>query len=132
MTLFLLKALAWWCLFLAAAVAMGALREGLLTPRLGERRAQQVGTLACCAVLFALIALSVRALSPTASGAWALGLMWTAMVMAFEFLFFHYVGKRPWRELLENYNVRAGRLWVLVLLTTAAGPALARALWPGQ
>jgi hypothetical protein len=42
--------------------------------------------------------------------------------VAFEFLFFHFVGGHSWSELLANYNIFAGRVWVVVLLWVAAAP----------
>jgi len=50
--------------------------------------------------------------------------MWTAMTVCFEFGFFHFVAGVPWEKLLADYNLFAGRLWVLVLLTTLGGPAM--------
>jgi len=32
----------------------------------------------------------------------------------------------PWRRLLGDYDLRAGRLWVLIPLWLAAGPAVLR------
>jgi hypothetical protein len=39
-----------------------------------------------------------------------------ALTIAFEFLFFHFVGGHPWSELLANYNLAGGRGWVLLLV----------------
>jgi hypothetical protein len=44
--------------------------------------------------------------------------------VAFEFGFGHYVSGAPWTELLADYDVRAGRLWPLVLFTTIVAPSL--------
>jgi hypothetical protein len=44
------------------------------------------------------------------------------LTVAFEFLFFHYVTGHPWAELLANYDVRAGRTWVFVLVWVALAP----------
>lgn len=56
------------------------------------------------------------------SDLWLIGLMWTAMTLCFEFGFFHFVARVPWEKLLADYNIVAGRLWLLVLLTTLFGP----------
>jgi hypothetical protein len=47
-----------------------------------------------------------------------------ALTVAFEFLFFHYVGGEPWPELLANYDLSEGRLWPLILLWVAVAPYL--------
>jgi hypothetical protein len=46
----------------------------------------------------------------------------------FEFGFGHYVLGTPWAELLADYDLSRGRIWVLVPIATAAAPALARAV----
>jgi hypothetical protein len=48
------------------------------------------------------------------------------MTVAFEFGFGHWVDGDSWSELLENYDVTAGKVWVLVPAAMAAGPELAR------
>jgi hypothetical protein len=46
------------------------------------------------------------------------------MTVCFELGFFHFVAGVPWEKRLADYQLFAGRLWVLVLLTTLCGPAL--------
>jgi hypothetical protein len=53
-----------------------------------------------------------------------LGLFWMVLTVAFEFLFFHYVGGRPWAVLLENYDMASGQLWPLILVWVAIAPLL--------
>ncbi len=52
----------------------------------------------------------------------AIGLLWLAMTVAFEFLFGHYIAGDTWERLLLDYNILAGRVWVLVLLWIAVAP----------
>ena len=42
--------------------------------------------------------------------------------------FGHYVEGDSWAELLDNYDVTVGNLWILILLWIAAGPATVRAI----
>jgi len=42
--------------------------------------------------------------------------------VAFEFLFGHYVMGHPWSRLVQDFNLLAGRVWALVLLTTLFAP----------
>jgi hypothetical protein len=51
-----------------------------------------------------------------------IGLFWMALTVAFEFLFFHYVGGHPWPALLANYDLLNGRIWVLLLAWIAIAP----------
>jgi len=49
-------------------------------------------------------------------------LIWLALAIGLEFIFGHYVMGNSWEWLLGDYNLLAGRLWVLVLLWIAAAP----------
>ena len=67
----------------------------------------------------------VRIWRPGSAGqAMTIGLMWLGMTVAFELLFGHYVAKRPWRELLRDYNLCAGRVWLVVLVWVTLTPYL--------
>jgi hypothetical protein len=128
--MFWLQAALMWLLFAVLAVGLGALRVTLLEPLVGEPVAHVLGTLAGCALFLALIFRFVRWTDqrfPVARAKprlVALGLFWTILTIAFEFGFGHYVMGHSWARLLADYNLLAGRLWVLVLLTLYAGPRL--------
>jgi hypothetical protein len=78
------------------AIANGALREAWLKPRLGEERARQAST----------------------------GLAWLVLTLAFEFGLGRFVSHLSWRQMLAEYDLFAGRLWVLVPLWVALAPYL--------
>ncbi len=42
------------------------------------------------------------------------------MTVAFEFLCGHFVLRRPWNWLLHDYNLFAGRVWVVLMWLTMA------------
>lgn len=121
-----LLGLAIWPIFLVTAVSLGAFREDVIAPAFGEQTAHVVGTLLFVSVMLAIqwvfVARVRAAVSP--KDLWLVGVMWTTMTMCFEFGFFHFVAGVPWEKLLADYNIFAGRLWVLVLLTTLCGPRL--------
>ena len=52
------------------------------------------------------------------------GLVWLGITMAFEFIFGHFVMGHAWETLLHDYNVLAGRLWVVVLAWTTFSPVI--------
>jgi len=108
-------------------IANGTLRQVVYARRLGELRAHQVSTVTLAAALTGYVR-AVDRRWPIATGrdAALIGAGWTASTVAFEFGFGHYVAKEPWRKLLRDYDVSAGRIWGLVLLSIAAAPALAR------
>ncbi|HKK08018.1 MAG TPA: hypothetical protein VKA44_03970 [Gemmatimonadota bacterium] len=120
------RALVVWLLLLVLAFAGAALREGLLAPRIGADAAHVVGTIVVVAAFLTAIALTLPWVVPTlAPGALLrLGLGWTALTMVFEFGFGHFVMGHSWGKLLHDYDIFAGRVWILVLLTTLLGPWL--------
>ena len=121
-----LKALVVWFLLLAVAVMNGALREVVLTPVFGAPWAHVLSTLLLSSLVLGLAAASAGWIGARNDAeAVRVGVLWTGLVLAFEFLAGHYVFGTAWRELLADYNVFRGRIWVLVLVTTAIAPWLA-------
>jgi drug/metabolite transporter (DMT)-like permease len=110
-------------------IANGALRELVYKESVGEAAAGQIST----GSLIALLALYFWILErrwpiPTTRAALTIGAAWVVLTIVFEFGFGHYVDGDSWSELAENYNVAAGNLWILVLISIALGPAAVRAL----
>lgn len=108
---------------LVVSIANGAIRDLTYGKHMNELAAHQLSTAISVLLLGAVIWLFVRHYRPSsARHSVATGLAWCALTVAFEFLFFHYVGGHSWSELLANYNVFAGRVWVVVLLWVAVAP----------
>ena len=125
----LIRASLCWVLLMVVAIALGAIRESLLVPYLGAARGHVFGTLGLCfAVVLTTLAL-IRWLHPKDEGdAWRIGLLWAGLVIAFEFLAGHFVFGTPWGQLLADYDVFRGRVWILVPFTSAVAPRLATRL----
>jgi hypothetical protein len=120
-----LRALIIWFALLALAVANGGFREAVLIPRFGPHTGHIVSTIMLCAGILIVTYVAVGWIHPGSRGdAIAIGLAWLALTLAFEFGFGRARGKR-WAELLADYDVFKGRIWVLVLVTTAIAPLLA-------
>ena len=118
------RSLAVWLLLVAAAIGNGALRELALVPRLGEATSHGVSTVLLAAVIAVVTLVSIGWLAPaTLTDAIRIGMLWLALTLAFEFGFGHWIAGDSWRALLDDYNVRAGRIWVLIPLVTALAPA---------
>jgi len=119
------KLLAAWFAMLLVAVANGALRDFTYGRRMDELTAHQLST-AIGVVLLAIVIRWYVSRHPPDSGrqAVSIGLAWMALTVAFEFLFFHYVGGRSWAELLADYDVLAGRVWIAVPAWVAVAPYL--------
>jgi hypothetical protein len=112
-----------WFVLLAAAFANGLLREALLRPRFGDPAARAMSSLILAAAIIAIAGATIRWLHPSSrTDAWQIGGLWVTWTVAFEFLVGHYVFGTPWPALLADYNLLAGRIWILVLLATLAAP----------
>lgn len=124
--------LAWFPMVLIA-VANGAFREAFLVPRLGEHAARQVSTLLLIA-LFAIYIGFVTRTWPLASSAQALavGALWLALTLAFEFALGRFVSRLAWDQMLAEYDLAAGRLWALVPIWVAISPYLFFLLWSAR
>jgi hypothetical protein len=118
------RALWMWLVLLFAMVATGIAREAVLTPRVGQAASHQLGTLAAMLVAAGLIGWWVRRERPSPAAALAVGVLWVALTVVFEFGFFAGVRGRPWQELLADYNLFRGRLFGLLLLTVLVAPWL--------
>jgi hypothetical protein len=116
--------LAWFPMVLIA-VANGALREYGYGKRMTRRSAHQLSTLIGI-VLFGIYILGVLRFWPPASAGQAIrvGLVWLVLTVTFEFGFGHFVAGHSWQRLLQDYNIRAGRVWPAILLWVAIAPYL--------
>jgi hypothetical protein len=121
----LIHALAVWFVLLFVAITNGARRAAWLIPRLGESRGHVVSTVALCAAILVATWLTMNWLKPaSAREALQIGGLWLVLTVSFEFLGGHFLFGQPWERLTADYNVLAGRVWVLVLVTTALAPLL--------
>ncbi len=110
-------------------VANGAARELVYEERVGELTAQQLSTATGIGLLGLYFAwLDRRWPIPTARAAWTIGATWLVLTVTFEFVFGRYVRGREWSELVADYDLTKGRVWVLVPLWVATGPVLVRRL----
>lgn len=114
-----------WMPMVLIAIVNGLLRERFLTTRLKELYAHQVSTLILILLFGIYIWIVVLLLRPASSlQAVGIGLVWLGLTVVFEFLFGHYVAGHSWSKLLEDYNIIAGRLWILILIWVTAAPYL--------
>jgi hypothetical protein len=122
----LARAVAVWFGIMLLAILNGAARDMLLVPRLGDLVARGVSCVTLAGTIHLVAWFSLRWIAPPSIGdAWTIGVMWLAMTLAFEFLAGHYLFRTPWPTLLADYNLLAGRLWILVLAATLVAPAVA-------
>lgn len=121
------RAAAVWALLAILMIAQGWVREQWLVPRMGELAAHQASSLSACGILLLTAFWTLRWLGclHAARRQLAVGALWLGLTVAFEFGFGHFVAGHSWARLLADYDLLAGRLWVLVLLTTFTAPRIA-------
>jgi hypothetical protein len=116
-----------WTGVVVLAVVNGGIHRAYEQP-LGELRAHQLSGVTLLLLLAPWAARTQRRHPlTTARAAVEAGAVWAGCTVAFEFLFFHYVGGQSWAQLLHDYDLTQGRIWGLVVCGIALAPALARA-----
>ncbi len=124
---FTLAALLAWAPMVFLAILNGAVRQGWYAKHVTELHAHQISTATGLALFAVYMWLLFRMweLASARQAVWV-GMLWLGFTVTFEFLFGHYVMGHPWGRLLKDYDLTAGRLWLLVLAWTAAGPYVIR------
>jgi hypothetical protein len=122
MRLFLIY-VASWLGMMVIAIINGWLREATYGKSMSKLSAHQISTVTGIS-LFAIYIYMLTGIWKLQSPAQALlvGVIWLLMTVAFEFGFGHYIMKHPWQKLFEDYNLRKGRVWVLVLIWVTIAP----------
>jgi hypothetical protein len=114
-----------WVPMVLIAFGNALVREGWYGKHLSELRAHQISTATCVLLFGVYIWVLVRTWQPDSPRqAFAVGLAWLGLTVAFEFLFGHFVAGHPWGRLFHDYNIFAGRVWILVLIWIAVAPYL--------
>jgi hypothetical protein len=72
------------------------------------------------------LALGTRWPIPTRRQALEIGATWVVLTVVFELVFGRFADGESWSELLENYDLIGGHLWLLVLVWIGVGPAALR------
>ena len=123
------KAGALWLAILVFAMLNGTLREKLLVPSLGSFPALLLSGILLSGCIFVVALLAAPWYGRLPSAQWlALGALWLAMTLAFEFGFGRFVQHKPWAEILEAYTFKGGNLWPAVLVVALISPWLAAKL----
>jgi hypothetical protein len=122
----ILRAALVWGGLLVVAILNGGFREAVLVPRVGLGLGRALSTVLLSLLILGIGWLATPWIGPvTIQDAWTIGILWVGMTLAFEFLGGHFVFGKPWQELFADYNLLAGRIWVMVLIVTLMTPIVA-------
>jgi hypothetical protein len=115
--------LAAWLPMVPIAIVNGTVRQACYGRYMTELAAHQLSTASGLVLLGAYIWLVMRRWPPTGGGqALSIGFLWLTLTLAFEFLFGHYVAGHTWARLFADYNLLAGRVWILIPLGVGLAP----------
>ncbi len=120
----IIKSVLGWFLLAVLATVNGIARNALYKPIVGDLLAHQLSTVILIVIFFAVTYLLFRRDFARVSGkVWLwVGFGWLVATEAFEFLVGHYVFGNSWDKLLADYNLFAGRLWILVIIAIFIAP----------
>ena len=126
---YLIRSFLIWLLFIPAAIVNGVLRDAVLAPALGDTLGRAISSLTLSLLILGLTLCLVRRIGVnTRTGYLLVGVVWLVLTLLFEFSFFVLVMGHPMDELLQDFNLFRGRLWVVVLATTLFAPLIAGTL----
>lgn len=112
-----------WIPMMLIGILNGVLREMTYGKYLDELHAHQVSTVTGVLLLGSYIWVITRLWHlESMTQAVVIGLIWLGLTVIFEFSFGHFVAGYSWKELLRDYNVFAGRVWLLVLIWITVAP----------
>ena len=107
------------------AIFNGMLRVKWYGKTIDELAAHQISSLTGTFLFGIYIWFIIHGWPPDSEGqAAAIGLVWLLLTIAFEFIFGRYVAGHTWSHLFSDYNLFAGRLWVIVLFWVTIAPYL--------
>lgn len=114
-----------WVPMVPIAIINALIREELLARYLSELHAHQVSTFTGV-ILFGIYIWLLFRVWEIGSGRRAItvGLVWLVLTVSFEFIFGHFVVGHPWSRLFSDYNISAGRVWVIIPIWITAAPYL--------
>jgi hypothetical protein len=114
-----------WIPMLAIAIGNGALRQAVFARSIPELRAHQLSTFTGAVLIGVFIWLVVHVWPPTSGQeAISIGLIWLLLTVAFEFFMGLVLLKQSLVKVLADYNLLAGRVWVLFLAWLTLAPWL--------
>jgi hypothetical protein len=114
-----------WFPMLVLAIANGALRQLTFGKRVSELHAHQLSTAIGSVVMGIFIWFIIRSWPATSSRqAVSIGLIWVSLTVIFEFAMGRFLMHQPWQRLIQDYNLAAGRVWVLFLIWLGLAPYL--------
>jgi hypothetical protein len=125
----ILKAILVAALIALAEMIHGILRVALLNPRVGDRRARQIGVFTGSAIILAIAWLLAPWIHATGGGELvAVGIVWLLFLLAFEVAVGRFVMRASWKRIASDFDLRRGGLLGIGMAVLLVAPYLAAQL----
>jgi hypothetical protein len=119
------RALLIWLLLMAVETVHGILRGALLTPRVGDFRARQIGVFVGSVLILAIARFTIRWTRLSGTGALLrAGAMWAMLTLAFEVTLGRAL-RLSWQRIFSDYDLENGGLMPFGMLVLLLAPLLA-------
>jgi len=113
-----------WFPMLLLAIGNGILRDLGYSKYTGALLAHQISTVTLIIFFAFYIQYTIRKFPPSSPWqALLIGLFWLVLTLCFEFGFGLFRGS-SWAMLLEDYNLLAGRIWILIPIWIMIAPSV--------
>ncbi len=114
-----------WFVLLVIAIGNGAFRQAVLMKIMPELRAHQLSTLLGGVLMGVFMWLVIHTWPPASQlGAFQIGLLWFCVTIIFETFMGLVLQRRSRTEVLADYNLMKGRVWILLLGWLLIAPSL--------
>lgn len=118
-----LKYVVAWLPMVLIAIANGSLRQFWYGHYVGELHAHQISTLTAVMFFSGYIWAVLKFWPlPSAAQSMRVGGIWLLLTVCFEFLFGHFIAGHTWSRLLQDYNLFAGCVWLVIPIWIALAP----------
>lgn len=125
MTGVLAKGIGIWLIIVVAAIMNGLIREKVLTPLIGSQFALPLSGVILSLLIFIIAFFSIPFIDESRGKVYlAIGLLWVALTLSFEYLFGHFVVGMSWHEISQVFNLKAGNLFIVAVFASAISPWL--------
>ena len=123
------RAIAVWFVLITAEMIHGIVRSILLRPRLGDRRARQIGVFTGSLVNLGMTHFFIRWIGARTTRALVrVGVVWVVLTVVFEVTFGRLVMRSSWERIRSDYDLAHGGLLPIGLVALAGSPLVASRL----
>jgi hypothetical protein len=120
------RTIAVWVGLIGAEVVHGIVRSLVLMPRVGDKRARQIGVFTGSLVNLVIARLFIQWFgAQTTRVLVGIGVVWVVLTMVFEVAFGRLVVKSSWERIRSDYDLPHGGLLPIGLVALAGSPLVA-------